>query len=583
MDKKGKIFFYALVTFVGLYFFLNTFGAYTLLRQEDVQIFLPVWSVLSEKMLSPGGCCEIIGKFLVQYYTSPLWTCILLSSLITSIGVFVYLLFERYASRHCNFLLSLFPVMVLAKAHCSPFFVVDGTIGMFFVLLFLYIYSRINHILYIWLSTLLVYGLCGQLVILYGLLLFFYVLLTGSSQWPHSLCSTILALGFTYFSIRWTICVPLTDGIYSLSYQETQLQPDSYLYYVTIRFCFLLLVLFVIAFLLNKIPTRLKVLLVGINIIIALVLGVFTYLQLPDKEEIKNNEMEELYYLAKQRDWESILQKYETKQPTNYVQLNYISLALAYQGTLGDKLFHYNPRGPQSLLLNWDRRYHTSVLLSDIHWAVGDISLSESYAMEGLTLAKRGGSARMMQRIVQISLLRQEWGLARKYLAILHQLPVHRSWADKYMNYLNEPNKIKQNLKLGNYTLPKQSNKLFSLLTMDEIWSEHLKQEQPNPIAINYVGCSYLLSKKIDKFASFLDLTSKYHQTHLPKHFQEALLILATNQPNLLEKYPVDNNTLQSFRQFQEDISKVPRNEQGLMQLQRRFGNTYWFYYYCKN
>ena len=80
MDKKGKIFFYALVTFVGLYFFLNTFGAYTLLRQEDVQIFLPVWSVLSEKMLSPGGCCEIIGKFLVQYYTSPLWTCILLSA-----------------------------------------------------------------------------------------------------------------------------------------------------------------------------------------------------------------------------------------------------------------------------------------------------------------------------------------------------------------------------------------------------------------------------------------------------------------------------------------------------------------------
>ena len=95
-------------------------------------------------------------------------------------------------------------------------------------------------------------------------------------------------------------------------------------------------------------------------------------------------------------------------------------MALAQKEVLGDSLFHFEPKGPQSLLTSWDRTYYTSALLSDIHYHIGDISLSESYAMEGLTLAKRGGSPRMLQRFVDICLIREEWDLATKYLHILH-------------------------------------------------------------------------------------------------------------------------------------------------------------------
>lgn len=582
-ELKGKIGCYALLVFASVWYLLYTQGLYTLLRQEEVQLFLPVWSELSGQLLTPGGSCEVLGKFLVQHYTSPLVSCILLSTLITAIGVLTYLLFERQTSRGYHFLLALFPVMALVKAHCSFFYVADGTIGLLFVLLFIYGYSRFNHPVYTWVSTLLVYALCGQLVALYGLLLLTYSLLTTPDAWKHPLGATLLALGLTYYTLRWTTCVPLTDGIYSRAYQESQLQPDSYLYFVTLRFCVLLWGILVTDALLQKLPNHRKGFRWGLNLVAALAFGLFAYTQLPSKEDIINNEMEELAYLAKQRDWEGILQKYETHSPTNYVQQNYICLALAHKGTLGDQLFRYNPKGPQSLLPAWDHRYYTSVLLSDIHWAIGDISLSESYAMEGLTLAKRGGSACMMQRLVQISLLRQEWGLARKYLSILHQLPAYRTWAETYQAYLYHPEKFEQVEELSGHSLSTQTDNLFSLLSIDSLWTEHLKHTPVNPIAQAYLGCSYLLAKELQGFESFLLETASASPQPLPKHFQEALLIRAIDHPSLLEKLPVDKRILNRFKQFRQDVSTVSKDNRGLMQLHQNYGNTYWFYYYCKN
>mgnify|MGYP007102610040 CR=1 FL=1 len=57
--------------------------------------------------------------------------------------------------------------------------------------------------------------------------------------------------------------------------------------------------------------------------------------------------------------------------------------------------------------------------MSDVHFLVGDVSLSESFAMDGFTQAKRKGSARMMQRFVQVCLIRGEVALAKKYLDLL--------------------------------------------------------------------------------------------------------------------------------------------------------------------
>lgn len=43
-------------------------------------------------------------------------------------------------------------------------------------------------------------------------------------------CRVLIGVLLTYIGIRLATGIPLTDGIYSERYQESQLQPDSYVY-----------------------------------------------------------------------------------------------------------------------------------------------------------------------------------------------------------------------------------------------------------------------------------------------------------------------------------------------------------------
>lgn len=581
---KGKIVLYAAIVFIGLWFFFDTWGVYTLLSQEEVQLFIPTRDSLYTALYIPGKVCELSGKALVQYYTNPTAVLIIISTLLTLVGVLTYLILDRFHSSIYHFFWALLPVCYLAKAHCSAFYVLDGTIGSLILLLFLYGYTyttkRLNKLLYTLFSTLFVYILCGQLVALYCICLGVIGLLRHIQDWKFTLCSLLPGLVITYLTIRYTPCVPITDGIYSQAYQETQLQPDSYLYYIWIRWTGVLLLSFIATYLLNLLPCKLRWQSVCVTLFSAGIAAGYAFTQLPNRNEILNNQMEHLSYLNRQEDWEGIIKLLQEEPPTNYSQLNYLCLALAQQGKLADKLFQYTPQGLQSLLANWDHRYYTSCLLSDIHYAIGDLTLSESYAMEGLTLAKRGGSPRMMQRLVQISLIRHEWELAKKYLHILNQMPTYHTWAKKYQAYLYQPEKIQSDEEMSTLSLPRQADNLFGLLTVDQLWKEHLHNKQAHPIARNYLGCSYLLAKELDKFKEFL-LTTK--EETLPKHFQEALLILAIHEPSLLETSPVNDRTINHFKLFQQDIRKASKDNRGLMRLQQKYGDTYWFYYYCKN
>ena len=90
-------------------------------------------------------------------------------------------------------------------------------------------------------SVFLIYGLTGQLAALYGLVVVCMSLLCRRRKWSGSLAVFLAGVLLAYIGIRLAIGIPLTDGIYSERYQESQLQPDSYVYFIWIRFVVLLL------------------------------------------------------------------------------------------------------------------------------------------------------------------------------------------------------------------------------------------------------------------------------------------------------------------------------------------------------
>ena len=111
----------------------------------------------------------------------------------------------------------------------------------------------------------------------------------------------------------------------------------------------------------------------------------------------------------------------------------------------------------------------------------------------------------------------------------------------------------------------------------------HIEESGTNRIAWEYLGCSYLLAKEMEKFKTFLLRTRQLPEGQsLPVHFQEAALVLAVEDVSILDTVPVRTEILQRYKQFQKDILKIKNSSDGFAWLYQQYGDTFWFYYYCK-
>ena len=70
---------------------------------------------------------------------------------------------------------------------------------------------------------------------------------------------------------------------------------------------------------------------------------------------------------------------------------------------------------------------------------------------------------------------------------------------------------------------------MLCLTGIDSLWVGHLSEPGVNRVAWEYLGCSYLLAKEMEKFKIFLSHAGRFLPGQsLPVHFQEAALVLAT-------------------------------------------------------
>lgn len=585
---KWKAFIFWTFVFIGLLSFFYSFNIYLYKRQEELQFFIPQWPYIKSILWIPGGCCTALGQFFVQYYQNSLFASLLNSTLLCGIGIFFYLILQQIVQRTYNYLLALIPVLGLLKMHLRLNYVLDGTLGLFLMMALLFGFTLIQGkrrwLIYSVLSTLVVYSLAGQLVILYTALLFIVGCIHRFKGWQYTLLPMALGSILTYIGARFSLYIPLIEGLQPAEYHEMQLQPDSYIYYVWIRFVFVAAILLLSGYLLKHISWSKWWRKSLITVVIAIVLFDISGMCLPDPYDVQNRMADRISSLAQQKEWDAIIRMHQGKRITNYVSLNFLNMALAQKGLLGDKLFYFDQKGPKSLLADWNHTFFMSKLLSDIHFMIGDLSMSEAYAMDGLTLAKRKGSPRMMQRLVQINLIKGDKNIAEKYINLLSQMPCYKEWAEKYRGYLGHPDLMKlDNLLASKKAADPAVNDLLCLVETDSLWMMHIEETGVNKTALEYLGCSYLLAKELDKFKSLLvKIEDDSRWQKLPVHFQEAALILSIKDPTLLKSISIEPSISERFKEFQiHNKMEHPDNNQ-IASLYQLYGNTFWFYYYYK-
>lgn len=559
------------------YYFL-VFGVFVFRYQEESQLFIPaLWNV-SEQYLVPGGFIAFVGQFLIQCYHLPMFSVLVNTALLISVCAVINRLLQEYNNYCYNFPLSLIPVCWLMNVCIRNNYLIDGNVALLLMLLsvipLLYMKGRIMITLYSLFSTVLLFVLGGNIAIYYSIFLSVYsITLNAKSNLRfYPLASLFPALIVLLFPVELGLYVPFTEAFKPEEYLEIQLLPDYYINYAWMIFCVILLVVVFISFALSFLNSKTKK-----DIASVLCFGALFFTlscNMPDNTDKQNRMLNELSFLSDEEQWDAIINKYKNRNINDYISLNYLNMALAKKGMLAENMFTFDQKGPKSLVAPWNRTLYMDNLLCDIHFMTGDLAMSESYALDAMTQSKRGGNTRALRRLVQINLLRGEYALAGKYIALLEQMPFYKEWADEYSGYLSEPERIADNPELkGKIVSPDSLDNLMSLMTTEKLWNVHTAE---NRIGWEYLGCYYLLDKNLSKFNSYIEESGV---EHLPRHFQEALLIEGSDS---VSNNLVSDKTRQRFESFRKGMAHFSKNNGDVSAIYNEFGDTYWFYYYFK-
>lgn len=559
------------------YYFL-VFGVFVFRYQEESQLFIPALWNISEQYLVPGGFIAFVGQFLIQCYHLPMFSVLVNTALLISVCAVINRLLQEYNNYCYNFPLSLIPVCWLMNVGIRNNYLIDGNVALLLMLLsvipLLYMKDRIMITLYSLFSTVLLFVLGGNIAIYYSIFLSVYsiTLHAKSNLRFYPLASLFPALIVLLFPVELGLYVPFTEAFKPEEYLEIQLLPDYYINYAWMIFCVILLVVVFISFALSFLNSKTKK-----NIASVLCFGALFFTlscNMPDNTDKQNRMLNELSFLSDEEQWDAIINKYKNRNINDYISLNYLNMALAKKGMLAENMFAFDQKGPKSLVAPWNRTLYMDNLLCDIHFMTGDLAMSESYALDAMTQSKRGGNTRALRRLVQINLLRGEYALAGKYIALLEQMPFYKEWADEYSGYLSEPERIADNPELKGKIVPPDSlDNLMSLMTTEKLWNVHTAE---NRIGWEYLGCYYLLDKNLSKFNSYIEESGV---EHLPRHFQEALLIEGSDS---VSNKLVSDKTRQRFESFRKVMAHFSKNNGDVSAIYNEFGDTYWFYYYFK-
>ena len=582
---KYKLVAFWLIVFGALFAFLQMCFEYHFYYIEQSQLFLFSEAYIRNKLLLPGGFSMLVAEFLVQFFIRPYVGALVTAALLTGVGVCTAGIVKRIAPISGLFILYVLPMLALLFMHFDFNYRVQGTVCYLMMMALLCGYMRIRNDLFRLVAGCVLvpvlFWLAGSITVLFAGMVCLFEGLRKTPKWYISLIGVaevlLLGVGTVYFSLmgeyRWVFGPDL--------YYHYTLHPKEIIYYSWICLPLVFLVAF---FIRNKNSLSGKKWRTGISCIVQLaMIGAVLWWGMPKYSDAKTLRLKKLDYFARTEQWDKTIEECKGKL-TNFLYMCHLNMALANKGELSDKMFNFDQRGPQGLLVQWNKSENISCLLSDIYFTMGATASSQEMAFEGYVSAMEDGNPRMLKRLVQTNLIYGTYPIAEKYISILERTYAYRDWAQSQRKYLYNDEVVESDPILGTRRrmLPDR-NSLAMIKGLAGDLALFLEKGPANSAALQYLGAMYLLAKDLEGFKA---LVEKYYGTEflpvLPVHFQEAVIVMSEKEPDYWKRFNVSETTVARFADYKKQVLANRNNSAIAGLLNRSYGNTYWFYFMFK-
>lgn len=582
---KYKLVAFWLIVFGALFAFLQMCFEYHFYYIEQSQLFLFSEAYIRNKLLLPGGFSMLVAEFLVQFFIRPYVGALVTAALLTGVGVCTAGIVKRIAPVSGLFILYVLPILALLFMHFDFNYRVQGTVCYLMMMALLCGYMRIRNDLFRLVAGCVLvpvlFWLAGSITVLFAGMVCLFEGLRKTPKWYISLIGVaevlLLGVGTVYFSLmgeyRWVFGPDL--------YYHYTLHPKEIIYYSWICLPLVFLIAF---FVRNKNSLSGKKLFAGISCIAQLaMIAAVLWWGMPKYSDAKTLKLKKLDYFARTEQWDKTIEECKGKL-TNFLYMCHLNMALANKGELSDKMFNFDQRGPQGLLVQWNKSENISCMLSDIYFTMGATASSQEMAFEGYVSAMEDGNPRMLKRLVQTNLIYGTYPVAEKYISILEKTYAYRDWAQSQRKYLYNDEVVESDPILGTRRrmLPDRNSLAMKKGLAGDL-ALFLEKGPANSAALQYLGAMYLLAKDLEGFKA---LVEKYYGTEflpvLPVHFQEAVIVMSEKEPDYWKRFNVSETIVARFTDYKKQVLANRNNSAIAGLLNRSYGNTYWFYFMFK-
>ena len=569
------------VFFVGTFLFLQIFNKYHFYFVEQFQLFQTTFLYFAESISHPGGGIEYLSYFFVQFFIVPYVGAFIEALFLFFIYLLAFKLFNRTGLKKISFIAAASVYLSCLLLSFDFNYRFQGILSYFVCLACLYFAIEVEYksgFKYVipFFVVVLLYWVAGSVSVLFALCFMSYAVLQRESGKKRVfwLFLPLFAILVSWLGVRLSLTGYFRMSFLPDMYYQPKLEPGSLIYLPWILLPAWITTGFFVKETRNKksngyFSFGMQMLLISCLFIA----GVRKY------GDRKSYELKKLDYYARNEQWDKIIRESEEKEINNYLQLNYLNMALVQKGLLGERMLNFFQKGVAGLYVPRKKAGIVSMLLSDICFCTGDIASSQRYAFEGYEVSSGGGGGRLLKRLIQTNLIYGEYSVAKKYIDILEHTVFYKDWAERQRRFL-----YNDSLCISDPVIGKKRDCL--LLTSPEVlvksFSEMLKMltefNPDNKFAWQYLFAWHLLAKDKQGFIScFSDEYRKIVQK-LPVIYQQALVAFYERYPEKWISMGVSESTIQLFKMYKSMEIKNSRNPAIKELMRKHFGSTYWFY-----
>ncbi len=326
-----------------------------------------------------------------------------------------------------------------------------------------------------------------------------------------------------------------------------------------------------------KAPKRwMDALLIGI---LAAVLAVFWYKDGNFHREIA------MRRCVDQLDWDGVLRiaRETPDEPTRDMWMMK-NLALTRTGKIGEEMYNYRngakaANAPFSTrLVQWDGKM--------LYLNYGIPNYCYRWCMEdGVEYGWRVDNLKLM---VKCSLVNGELDAAQKYIGLLKKTLFHRKWAQRYDDFVHNPQLVVQDPELlAILHLRSQENYLSGddALTERFLIEHFVGTESKNPVLQEQALLASMLVRNPNLFwLRFYQYTELHKADRVPTLYQQAACLYGGMDDKVdASKMPFDKSVLESCQMFMDAFKSYRDQGMGMDQIKPRmsgFQNTYYYDYF---